>query len=285
MEDHSRLLLAPFWWQDVATYLHVQVLDAQPSTSTGVGTHTATEQLRQYRARKKLEEGPLEQANRAARMRDYRAQRKERGQYDPAKEAERKRQYRARKKLEAQLQQPAVATVEDKHRKEAERKRQYRARKKLEAQLGAASSELPPPRKQVDPAKESERKRKYYLRKKMEKLQQLAASGESPSEAVIVRKYRPRKKTEANLVGGQNESPAGLSEKAQAAQRKRQYRARNKLRVEHGFSVLSGFPAAPLLPMLKEGQANAQTQCTRRLSASFTQAAILSKTRTIGVQT
>lgn len=219
---HTRLFLLPLLWrQEEATYLRIHVLDAQPCTSTGRGPPTlaAAERQRQYHARKKLEEGSPEHARRAARMRQYRAQRRESCQYYRAKEAERKRQYRARKKLEAQLQQPAVKRVrrtEDKLRKDAERKRRYRARKKAEAQLGGV----------------------------------------------------------------------GESEKAEAAQGKRPYRPRNKLSGEHGLPVSSsGLPATPVQPALKEGHAHAQTQCTRWLSASCTQAAILSKTRTVGVQT
>lgn len=280
MEDHSRLLLAPWLWPEAATYLRIHVLGAQPSTSTGAGptTQTQAERMRQYRAKKRMEEGPLEQARRAARMRDYRAQRKESGQYDPAKEAERKRQYRARKKLEAQQPGEAV-TAEEKLRKDAERKRLYRARKKLEAQLAAASSELPLAER-TDRAEESER--------------ELAAAGESScglpdgaDPAVVTapkRKYRPKKKAVSQL-GGVDGSSAGSSEKALAAQRKRQHRPGNKLLGKHGPPALSSLSTALLQPVLKEGHAHAETQCTRWLSASSTQAAILSKTRTVGVQT
>lgn len=224
MEDHSRLLLVPWW------YLRIHVLGAQPSTSTGAGpiTPTRAERMRQYQAKRKLKEGPLERARRAARFRRYRAQRKESGQYDPAKEALRKRQYRARKKLEAR--QPAEAPTAEKLRKDAERKRLYRARKKLEAQLAAASSGLPLPER--------------TFREKMEALQQrLVAAGESPCHlvegadpaAVTVpkRKYRPKKKAESQL-GGVDGPSLGSSEKAPAAQRKRQYKPRNKLLGERG---------------------------------------------------
>ncbi|XP_077538198.1 uncharacterized protein LOC144150222 [Haemaphysalis longicornis] len=334
MEDHSRLLLAPWLWPEAATYLRIHVLGAQPSTSTGAGptTQTQAERMRQYRAKKRMEEGPLEQARRAARMRDYRAQRKESGQYDPAKEAERKRQYRARKKLEAQ-QPGEVVTAEEKLRKDAERKRLYRARKKLEAQLAAASSELPLAER-TDRAEESERelaaagepgevvtaeeklrkdaerKRLYRARKKLEAQlaaassertdraeeseRELAAAGESscglPEGADLAavtapkRKYRPKKKAESQL-GGVDGSSAGSSEKALAAQRKRQYKPGNKLLGKHGPPALSSLSTALLQPVLKEGHAHAETQCTRWLSASSTQAAILSKTRTVGVQT
>lgn len=52
-----------------------------------------------------------------------------------------------------------------------------------------------------------------------------------------------------------------------------------------GPPALSGLSTALLQPLLKEGHAHAETQCTRWLSASSTQAAIVSKTRTVGVQT
>lgn len=278
MEDHSRLLVAPWWWSGAATYLRIHVLGAQPSTSTGAGpiTPTRAEQMRQYRAKKRLEEGPVEQERRAARMRDYRAQRKESGRYDPAKEAERKRQYRARKKLEAQQQPGEAVTAEEKLRKDAERKRQYRAKKKLEAQLAAASSELPLAER-TDRAEESEREG-------MEAPCGLPEGADPAAVTVPKRKYRPKKRAESQL-GGVDGSSAGSSETALAAQRKRQYKPRNKLLGEHGPPALSSPSTALVQPVLKEGHEHAETQCTRWLSSSSTQAAILSKTRTVGVQT